>query len=405
MKTLCLNFRIHMPVMLKRYRFLHIGNDHHYYDDYCNETYTRHIAESLCLPANNILLDLFSQYAGQLKVSFSVSGIAFEQFEQYAPEVLHSFRQLADTGCAEFICGSFSHSLASRVSSHEFTKQVNMHRNAILNYTGIPAGNVFSDMLFCNDIGKTISQMGFNGALTEGAQHILGWKSPNCVYSSALSPDLKILFRNHKLGDDIRAGLSSSDYPLTPEKLVYWIGLLDPRQQFVNICLDFSDFCGKQSSGVLEFIRLLPKAAFRKKFSFAVPSELLRTRPVAPISIHHPVMLCDRYTCSLNNEMQSEALNRLYQLSGLVEQVSDLNLKKDWKYLQASDHFRIMGMQERNRTNPHGSAYGAFINYMNILTDFTFRLKGYIPAERSEIARLLPSVISPQTQSRNMVTS
>jgi len=193
MKKICLNFQIHQPFRLKRYRFFNIGNDHYYYDDYANESYIRRMAEMSYLPANKILLDAITEHKGKFHVSFSISGTALDQFELYAPEVLKSFRTLADTGCVEFVAGTDAFSLASLVNKEEFVAQVEAHKAKIERHFGKKASKVFcnSNMIYSNEIGSIVEEMGFQGVLTEGAKHILGWKSPNYIYCSASNPRLK----------------------------------------------------------------------------------------------------------------------------------------------------------------------------------------------------------------------
>ena len=282
MKKICLNFQIHQPFRLKRYRFFNITNDHYYYDDYANESYIRRMAEISYLPANKILMDIIKDYKDKFHVSFSISGTSLDQFELYAPEVLASFRALAATGCVEFVAGTDAYSLASLVDRTEFMAQVEAHKAKIERHFGRPASKVFcnSNMVYNNTIGTMVEEMGFQGVLTEGAKHILGWKSPNYIYCSATNPRLKLLLRNYKLSDDIRFNFSVqawSEYPLTAEKLIYWMELLDPKEEVINISLDYSTFGEKQpaSSGIFDFLRYLPKVGIKKKFAFVSPDDLL----------------------------------------------------------------------------------------------------------------------------------
>ena len=390
MKKICLNFQIHQPFRLKRYRFFNITNDHYYYDDYANESYIRRMAEMSYLPANKILLEIIKEQKGQFLVSFSISGTALDQFELYAPDVLTSFRALADTGCVEFVTGTDAYSLASLVDKEEFVAQVNAHKAKIERHFGKQASTVFcnSNMVYSNEIGSIVEEMGFQGVITEGARHILGWKSPNYIYCSASNPRLKLLLRNYKLSDDIRFNFSMqtwSEFPLTAEKLVYWMELLDPKEEVINISLDYGTFGEKQpaSSGIFDFLRYLPKVAIKKKFTFVTPDDLVKLQPVAPLSIHYPISWTDEerdLTAWRGNELQIEAFDKLYKLAERVKQTHDPKIKVDWKYLQTSDHFRFMSTKfystgRRTPYNPYESPYDAFINYMNVLSDFAMQLQ------------------------------
>jgi alpha-amylase len=414
MKKICLNFQIHQPFRLKRYRFFNISKDHYYYDDYANESYIRRMADVSFLPANKILLDIIKEQKGKFKISFSISGTVLDQFELYVPEVLDSFRALADTGCVEFVAGTDAHSLASLVNREEFTGQVNAHREKIARYFGQQVSKVFcnSNMIHSNDIGAMVEELGFQGVLTEGAKHILGWKSPNYVYCSATNPRLKLLMRNYKLSDDIRFNFSNhswSEFPLTAEKFVHWMETLDSKEEVINISLDYSIFGDKQvtATGIFEFLRYFPKIAIEKKFAFSTPTELLQLQPVAPISIHYPISWTDEerdLTAWKGNELQVEAFDKLYALTERVKQTSDPKVKIDWKYLQASDHFRFMSTKfystgRRTPYNPYESPYDAFINYMNVLSDFSMQLqKVTAPAKEVDVQALELELIEKDRQ-------
>jgi alpha-amylase len=389
---------------LKRYRFFNINSDHYYYDDYANESYVRRLSDMAYLPANRVLLDAIKEHKGKLKVSFLISGTALDQFELYAPDVLDSFRTLADTGCIEFIGGTDAHSLASLTNKEEFAVQVQAHKEKIMRHFGKPVSKVFcnSNMLYSNDTGANIEEMGFQGVLTEGAKHILGWKSPNYVYCSATNPKLKILLRNYKLSDDIRFNFSNTawdQYPLTADKFVHWLDMLDNKEEVVNLSLDYATFGEKQyaSSGIFEFLYHFIQLAIKKKFSFTFAEELLTLQPIAPISMRYPVSWTDEerdITAWQGNELQVEAFNKLYALHERVKQTPNPKLKIDWKYLQTSDHFRFMSTKfystgRRTPYNPYESPYDAFINYMNVLSDFALQLqKVAAPTARIDVDAL-----------------
>ena len=414
MKKICLNFQIHQPFRLKRYRFFNINSDHYYYDDYANESYIRRMVETSYIPANVILLEAIKEHKDKFNVSFSISGTALDQFELYAPEVLVTFRALAETGCVKFLVGTDAYSLASLVNKEEFIAQVGAHKAKIERLFGKQASAVFcnSNMVFSNDIGAIVEEMGFQGVLTEGAKHILGWKSPNYVYCSASNPRLKLLLRNYKLSDDIRFNFSSpswSEYPLTAEKLAYWIEQLDAKEEVINLSLDYSTFGDKQpaSTGIFEFLRFLPKVAIKKKLAFVTPDDLLKLQPVAPLSVHYPISWTDEerdLTAWQGNELQVEAFDKLYKLAERVKKTPDNKIKIDWKYLQTSDHFRFMSTKfystgRRTPYNPYESPYDAFINYMNVLSDFATQLqKVDAPAETVDVKALQTDLAEKERQ-------
>ena len=350
------------------------------------------MADTSYLPASKALKQAIVENKGKFKIALSISGTTLDQFELYAPEVLESFQDLAKTGCVEFLGETDSHSLVSLANKEEFAKQVKIHREKIKKYFN-EEPTVFrnTELIYSDQIGNDVLEMGFEAMLTEGAKHILGWKSPDFLYCSAANPRLKLLLRNFKLSDDIAFKFSNknwSEYPLTAEKYKYWLDQLDPKEENVNLFFDFEAMGGRQhaSTGILNFIKHLPQVILHdNRYSFSTPSEIIKNQqPIAPVSMEYPISWADEerdITAWLGNDMQSEAFNKLYSLRELVNQCVDQKIQIDWKYLQNSDHFYYMstkfftGGSNPLHSNPFGSPYEAFINYMNILSDFSIRIQ------------------------------
>lgn len=407
MRTICLYFQVHQPFRFRRYRFFDIGNEHYYYDDYTNESILRKVADRCYLPANKILLELIKKHEGKFKVAFSISGVALDQFELYAPDVLESFKKLAKTGSVEFLAETNAHSLAALKDRSEFEKQVNEHVRKITELFG-QKPTVFrnTELVYSDEIGAMIADMGFEAMLSEGAKHILGWKSPNYLYCNAINPKLKILLKNFILSDDIAFRFSNkgwSEYPLTTEKYVDWLNDIDKKEETVNLFMDYETFGEHQwaETGIFEFLRNLPDAVFRNsKYIFSTPSEVARNlQPVSAINVNYPISWADEerdLTAWLGNEMQQEAFNKLYELAPKISKAKDPKLEKDWNYLQVSDHFYYMCTKffsdgsVHSYFNPYHSPYDAFINYMNILNDFIIRVDAAVPetGKEQEIANL-----------------
>jgi alpha-amylase len=391
-KALCLYFQVHQPFRLKRYRFFDLGHDHYYYDDYANESIMRKIAWKCYLPANKILLDLIEKHKGKFKVTFSITGIAINQFRLYAPEVLESFRKLADTGMVEFLAETNAHSLASLKSKNEFERQVTQHVEMVKKYLGVePTSFRNTELIYSNEIGSWIADMGFKAMLTEGAKHILGWKSPNFLYCNAINPRLKLLLRNFVLSDDIAFRFSNSEWsewPLTTDKYATWVNKLAQSSEVLNIFLDYENF-GEHNwkeSGIFDFLKFLPGTIIKKTpFRFMTPSEIADTlQPIAAMNIQKPISWADEerdITAWHGNELQSAAIDKIDCLERKILKCKDNQLKKDWDYLQASDHFYYMATKffsdgaVHAYFNPYESPYDAFMNYMNVLSDFEIRLK------------------------------
>jgi len=401
MKSICLYFQVHQPFRYRRYRFFDIGNDHYYYDDYANESILRKVADRCYLPANKLMLELIQKHNGKFKIAYSISGLALEQFELYAPEVLSSFKSLADTGCVEFLSETYSHSLVSLKNGDLFRKQVEDHDRLIERLFG-QKPTVFrnTELIYSDEIGSMVADMGFKAMMTEGARHILGWKSPNFLYVNAINPRLKVLMRNFKLSDDLGFRFSNkawNEYPLTAEKYVDWINALD-KDEICNIFLDYEAFGEHQraKTGIFDFLAHFPEAVFKhSKMNFATPSEIVtKFQPVSLVSVPQPISWADEerdLTAWLGNELQDEAFNKIYELAERMSKVTDYNMIKDWNYLQASDHFYYMCTkffsdgEVHKYFNPYESPYEAFINYMNVFSDFKLRLNSFVPESKAEI--------------------
>lgn len=404
MKNICFYFQIHQPHRLKRYRFFNIGGDHYYYDDFANEDFMQQIAQVSFIPANRLLLDMIKETNGAFKVAFSISGVALDQMEIYAPEVIDGFKELADTGCVEFLSETQGHSLASLINPEEFKKQVKEHDDKIESLFG-QRPKVFrnTELIFSDEIASLVYDMGFTGILMPGAKRTLGWKSPNYVYQSAEQPKLKLLLRNPKFSDDIATRFSSyewSEYPLTADKFINWIASTPKEEQVINLFMNYEALGNfqKKSSGIFDFMRALPRFAAEKNIGFATPSGVLaKMKPVDKISSMHPVSWVGEERDIfpwLGNTLQQEAFNKLYEIAERVSMSQSRRLLQDWTYLQSSDHFYYMGTKNALPFSPYSSPYDAFNTYMNVLSDFKERVASEFPSsiENEELNALLTTI-------------
>ena len=390
-KSICLYFQVHQPTRLRLYRFFDIGKDSHYYDDFANRTILRRIAQKCYLPMNQLMLDLIKQNKGKFKICYSISGSALEQFQRFAPEVIASFKALADTGKVEFLAETYYHSLASLASESEFRHQVLKHAAKIEELFGVkPTAFRNTELIYSNGIGEMVYDMGYKTMLTEGARHIMGWQSPNYVYTGETQPKLKLLLRNYNLSDDIAFRFSNKGwnmYPLTAEKYVDWMKESAKEGDIVNLFMDYETFGEHQSaeSGIFEFMKALPAAVLSDgTFGFVTPSEAAKKiKPVSDISVEDPISWADEerdLTAWLGNELQSEAFKKVYAMTEKLSIVNDAELWEDFGHLQESDHFYYMCTkffsdgEVHKYFNPYDTPYEAFINYMNVISDFQIRL-------------------------------
>ena len=392
MKTICLYFEIHQIIHLKRYRFFDIGTDHYYFDDYETERGITETAERSYVPALQALISMAKEHPGFFKVAFSLSGCAVEQLENYAPQVIELLQELNETGCVEFLAEPYSHGLSSLANEESFKEEtLRMSRKIKELFGKTPKVFRNSSLIYSDDIGCMVASMGFKGMLTEGAKHVLGWKSPHFVYNCAANPNLKLLLRDYKLSDDISLRFNNtswSEYPLFAETYMDWIAQLPEEEQVINI---FMELCAlgifqPLSSNILEFLKALPACAKERGITFSTPSEIFsKHKAVDSIEVPYPLSWVDEerdISCWLGNGMQREAFSKLYSVADRVRICTDRRIKQDWDYLQASNNFRFMTTKPSSANMYRGiydSPYDAFTNYMNIVGDFISRVNSMYP--------------------------
>ena len=396
MKTVCLYFQVHQPWRLKVYRFFNIGKDHNYLDDFTNRAIMQKVARQCYLPMNALLLKLIKENKGAFKCSFSITGSAVEQFRAYAPEVLDSFRALAETGCVEFLAETYSHSLAALSSKEDFVEQVKLHSKMIKEEFGKkPVAFRNTELIYSDQIGEMVAGLGFKTILAEGAKHVMGWKSPNYIYTNAIDNSLRVLLRNYKLSDDIAFRFSNQgwdQYPLTADKFAQWVK--EDNGEVVNLFMDYETFGEHQKAdtGIFDFMKAMPAAVLSKgDICFSTVSEAAKSsQPVGVLHCPHVMSWADEerdVTAWLGNELQNEAFSKLYALKDKVKALKNSDYEYVWNFMQTSDHFYYMATKwlsdgdVHSYFNPYGSSYEAFINYMNVLSDFEIEIDKALAAK------------------------
>lgn len=406
MKTICLYFEIHQNIHLKRYRFFDIGTDHYYYDDYENERSIVETAEKSYIPSLNTLIEMANENKGYFKCSLSLSGCSIELLEIHAPQVIELIKDLVATGCCEILAETYSHGLSSLANEASFKQEVKHLCDKVKNVFGVEP-KIFrnSALIYNDDIGRMVSEMGFKGMLAEGAKHILGWKSPHFVYNCNQSPKLKLLLRDYSLSEDISYRFNDSnwaEYPLFADKYINWIASQPEEEQVYNI---FMELCAlgifqPLSSNILDFLKALPAQAKQKGMTFSTPSEICsKFKSAGDFNAPYPVTWVDEerdISPWLGNEMQRDAFDKLYKIADRVLILNDKRIKQDWDYLQATNNFRFMSTKPSSAGAYRGiydSPYDAFTNYMNIISDFITRVNNFYPsAENEELSALLTTI-------------
>ncbi len=397
MKNICFYFKIHQPFRLKRYRFFDIGNDHYYYDDFANDEIISRLAEQSYFPMVRTLLAMIQEYGSDFKFALSITGTAIEQIQLYVPELIDELKKLSDTGCVEFLSETYSHSLSSLEDPEEFIREVKAHDDLIWQlFRKRPEVFTNTELIYDDDVALLLNSMGFHTAVTEGAKHILGWKSPNYLYKAASCPSLSLLLTNDKLSEDISRRFAKTDwdeYPLTADKYMGWIAAIPEDEQVINLYFSIDTFGSflPAESGIFDFMRAIPRFAKEHEISLVTPSEAVKKlKPVGELAIPYPISGTDEardVSAWKGNGLQREALEKLYSVAERVSLCSDKRLKQDWEYLQSSDHFYYMSTKNlddgaaHSSFSPYDSPFSAFTNYMNVLADFIVRVQEQFPTE------------------------
>jgi alpha-amylase len=395
-KHLVLYFQVHQPLRLRRFKFFDIGSGSSYFDDDLNRDILERIARECYLPANMLLLKLIKKNPS-IKIAFSISGITLDQLEEFTPEVLYSFRALAETGCVEFLAETQYHSLSCMIPGEEFETQITEHAEKIYQHLGVrPSVFRNTELIYNDEIGKRVANLGFDGIFCDGVEKILGQRSPHHLYEHPEENDFKILLRNYRLSDDIAFRFRHNEESLTADKYLSWLNGIPEEQTLVNVALDYETFGEhqKKSSGIFNFLEeILVKIARHKNLKMMTPSQAIRAeKSVDTLSVPAHVSWADRerdLSAWLGNPIQQDAFDTLLSLETNIRISRDKVLMKCWRLLQTSDHFYYMSTKKDDDGNihayfsPYPSPYEAFINYMNVLSDFSMIVNRKAAAQRT----------------------
>jgi len=389
MPSVCFYFQVHQPIRLRHYTVF--DNNDQYFDDFKNASVCRKVANKCYLPANRLILDLIRRFDGRFKVAYSITGVLLEQLQRYSPEVVSTFDALAQSGCVEFLAETYYHSLSFLYSRDEFIEQINKHSEIINRFFG-QTPRVFrnTELIYNNELACLISSMGrFDAIITEGADHILGTRSPNFLYQPKSCDNIKLLLKNYALSDDIAFRFSNRswpEWPLTAEKFAGWISRINGNGNVVNLFMDYETFGEHQweDTGIFNFVRHLPEKILQHPDNnFKTPGEVAQSYPTVDIvDVPHIISWADTerdLSAWLGNAMQSSAIHELYRLERNVKSTNDEKIIGDWRKLQASDHFYYMCTKYfadgdvHKYFNPYDSPYDSYINFMNVLDNLQSR--------------------------------
>ncbi len=392
MASVCFYFQMHQPHRLRRYSVFDV--EPAYFDQEKNVEILLKVAQKCYLPATQLILDLVRRHEGRFRVAYSVTGCLIEQLQEHCPQVIGLLQDLAATGCVEFLSETHSHSLAFLYSRDEFRAQIQLH-TALMEQHFQQTPVVFrnTELIYNNDLGRFIAELGpYRGIVVEGADHILGFRSPNYLYHPPGHPGLAILLKNYRLSDDIAFRFSNrgwKEWPLTAEKFVDWVHQINGDGFVCNLFMDYETFGEHQweDTGIFKFLEALPQHLLDTGANdFKTPSQCIDAyQPVGEYDVPHVISWADTerdLSAWLGNAMQSNALHELYKLEAPVKATGDDQVIADWRKLTTSDHFYYMCTKYfadgdvHKYFNPYESPYDSYINFMNVLDNLRSRTRG-----------------------------
>jgi alpha-amylase len=397
-------FQVHQPFRLRRYTFFDIAVEDRYFDDEENARIVKRVSERCYVPMNELVLKQIVKHAGKFRVSYSVSGTALDQMELWAPEALASFQALAATGYVEFLTETSHHSLSSLVDLEEFEAQVTSHADRIEQLFGKrPVTFRNTELVIDTRIAQSVEKLGFKAMLGEGADHLLGWRSPHFVYRPEGCEKLKLLLRDYARADDIAFRYSNKtwdQWPLTAEKFARWMHQAGNEDAFIGLFMDYETFGEHQwkETGIFDFFAGLPDALLADpRFRFRTPGEVVAERdPVSRLALTRPVSWADAerdVSAWLGNPMQRAANEALYALAPAIRELAArgaTKLQDHWRKLTTSDHLYYMCTKHfsdgdvHKYFSPYASPHDAFIAFMNVLDDLGRRVKQERTSEDAE---------------------
>jgi alpha-amylase len=412
-KNLVLYFQVHQPKRLNNLRFFDIGAGNTCFNETLDRDIIQRISRECYLPANRVLLKVINKYP-QVKVAFCLSGVLIDQLEENAPEVLDSFRELAETGSVEFLGETYYHSLACMIPGKEFETQVLKHSKKINEHFGVRTSTFRNtELIYNNAIGARVTRLGFRGIISDGVEKVLGDRSPNHVFDHPDQP-LKVLLRNYRLSDDIAFRFRENGKTMTAEKYLTWLNAPPAHENVITLAMDYETFGEhqKKTTGIFKFLEdWLVGMAGSKTLKMATPAELV-SAVAADSTFNSPnyISWADQerdLSAWLGNEMQRDAFDTLARLEFDIKNLEDAGALEQWRNLQISDHFYYMSTKKgsdgvvHNYFSPYASPYEAFINYMNVLTDFSMRVQ-VLKSGRIDPAKTLKEIVHEQPHSQSM---
>lgn len=394
-KAIQLYLHVHQPYRVRPYSVFEIGERHDYFDiaddsKLNNEKMFHKVADKSYRPMTELLQKLLDKHP-EFHFSLSITGDFIDQAEQYAPDVLDSFKKLVKTGRVEIVAETYQHTMAFFYSLDEFEAQVNQHEQKLHEVFGVkPTAFRNTELAYNDEVAQWADRAGYKVVLAEGWDKVLDWRSPNYVYQPTGTQNIKLLLKNYHLSDDMafRFGDKSwNEWPLSTERYIDWIKSSMAEAPLMNLFMDFETFGEHQwaDTGIFTFFeQFVGDWLAGDNAQFLTVTDAAKANDASgELSMPDTVTWADSerdLSAWFGNSMQNEAAKYLYALEEDIVRSGDKDLIRDWRYLQSSDHLYYMATKWENDGDvhtyfsPYDSPYDAFLSYMNAIRDVRWRI-------------------------------
>lgn len=347
-------------------------------------------------PMLSLLLDLCRRQP-KFRFALSVSGVFLEQALEYDKRVIELIDELVKTGQVELLAETYYHSLAALYSQAEFGEQVLAHQkllSELFNYRPRVFRN--TELIYSNEIGRVVSQMGYAGMLTEAVERYLGGRERTQVFVD-LTGQLPLLLKHAPLSDDIAFRFSDRNWPAYPLHADHYLKWLSDYgdDDLLNLFMDFETFGEHQwaDTGIFDFFSHLIDGFLASDWNETVtPSMVLsrghfalakRRASLPRYDVPSPISWADvdrDITAWVDNPLQQDSLRLIYSLEKAVKASQSQKILHSWRLLQTSDHFYYMCTKwsadgdVHAYFSPYEDPFEAYRRFSIVMADFESRL-------------------------------
>jgi alpha-amylase len=368
MKTVCMCVGVHLPYSPKWYwpveGFSGVPETDRYFDR--NQIFSRLLETGRdFLRLNDLFMESIERGGSY---AFDLSGPFLEQC-RWDPELLESFKELAESRRVEFTGSCSYHSLSALYPDLSwFREEITIYREILRELLGVyPETFVNTELLYTQRAGNILAEMGFRCLIAEGSRNILDGDNPVHVFENKLP----VLLRHINLSEDLELRFSEKNwegYPLIPDKFADWITGIEG--DVLTLYLNYTSLClhHRKKSMIADFIRAFPEALKSRGIEMITPSEAVsRFTPLRLPTLETEQTIHYGMHNAVGNHAQQLYLRELVrvgdELTEIKEKKNYRKLKHVFGYLQQSEILYSMGPENTRE------GYERAINYYSILSD------------------------------------